>query len=239
MKQTFLALAAASFLALAAAPSLAAGMFGGYPDVTPPLTGIECIPADTNLTGGLTPATECLNPGDITGIATQNALGNYSNIPIGSVAYASIGTNSTDVAGQLWVSSFQMPLDATITGIKCLAGGTATTDNVIGALYKKNLAGDTTLATLVGNSALAGALLSGANTFQTYAFTTAYAAKAGQYFMAVQGNGTAAGAIRTVAASTYVGITAGSIAGTFGTMPATATFPTTFTADKAPVCFTY
>ena len=217
----------------------AAGVFGGYPAAVPPLTDNECLPADTNLTQGLTPATECVTPGNIAGIATQNALGNYSNIPIGSVAYASLGTDTTDVNGQLWLSSFQMPLDATVTGIKCLAGGTATTDNVIGALYKVNLSGDTTKATLVANSALAGALLAGASTFQTYTFLTPYAAKAGPYFMVLQGNGTTAGAIATVAASTYVGITAGSIAGTFGTLPATITFPTTFTANKAPICFTF
>lgn len=232
-------LIAGVFATLFASSVFAAGLFPGLTSATPPLTGIECIPADTNLTQGLTPATECMTPGNVTGIATQNQLGNYSNIPIGSVAYGSLGTNTADIAGQLWVSSFQMPIDATITGIKCLAGGTATTDNVIGALYKKNLSGDTTLATLVGNSALAGVLLSGASTFQTYAFTTAYAAKAGQYYMVVQGNGTAAGAIRTIAASTFVGVTAGLITGTFGTLTSTITFPTTFTADKGPICYTY
>jgi len=81
------------------------------------------------------------------------------------------------------------------------------------------------------------ARIDGASTFQTYTFLTPYAAKAGPYFMVLQGNGTTAGAIATVAASTYVGITAGSIAGTFGTLPATITFPTTFTANKAPICF--
>lgn len=227
--------------AFAVSPVSAAGLFGAYPNVVPPMTGIECLPADTNLTQGLTPATECVNPGDVTGIAWQNALNNYSNIPIGSVAYGSLGTNTADVNGQLWVSSFTLPLDFTVTGIKCLAGATATTDNVIGALYKKNLTGggDTTMATLVGNSALAGALLAGASTFQTYAFVTPYVASAGQYYMVLQGNGTAAGAIRTIAASTYIGITGGSIAGTFGTLTAQITFPTSFTADKAPICFAY
>lgn len=217
----------------------AQGMFPGIPSATPPLTGNECIPADTKLTGGLTPQTECVTPGNITGIANGNPLNNHSNIPLGGVAYGSLGTNTTDINGQLWVSSFQMPRDATITGIYCLQGATATTDKIIGALYKQNLTGDTTMATLVGNSALAGILLATADSFKQLPFTTAYAAKAGRYFMVVQGNGTTAGSIRTIAASTYIGVTAGLIAGTFATLTTQITFPTTFTADKGPICYTY
>lgn len=236
----FIAAFAAISLVLAANVAYAAGQFTGYPAAVPPLTDNECIPADTNLTQGLTPATECVTPGNIAGMATANELGVHSNIPIGSVAYGSLGTNSTDVAGQLWVSSFQLPLDrAAVTGMACLAGGTATTDKIILALYRKNLTGDTTLATLVANTALAGVTLSGANTFQVIPFTAPLAVKAGKYYMVVQGNGTAAGALRTVAVSTFIGITAGSIAGTFGTLTTQITFPTTFTADKAPICYTY
>lgn len=236
MKFNRLVPAFAAAILLSSSLAFAAGQFPGLPSATT-ITGIECIPADTNLTAGLTPATECLTPGQVNAVTETNSLGQYSNIPIGSVAYGSLGTNTTDVAGQLWVVSFTLPLDTTLANIKCLAGATATTDNVIGALYKQNLAGDTTMATLVANSALAGALLSGASTFQTYTFTTAYVAKAGKYFMVLQGNGTAAGAIRTIAASTYIGLAAGSIAGTFGTLGAQITFPTTFTADKGPICY--
>lgn len=241
MKRSYLfGLAAAAALALSSLGAMAAGVFSGYPAAVPPVTDSECIPADTNLPSGLTPATECMTAGNIAGIATRNALGNYSNVPIGSVAYGSFGTNTTD-AIQLFVSSFQMPLDATITGLYCLQGATATTDKIIGALYKKNLVtGDLTMATLVANSALAGISLATGDTFKQLPFTTAYVAKAGQYFMAVQGNGTAAGAIRTVAASTFVGVAAGSVtAGSFGTIGAQITFPTTFTADKGPICYTY
>lgn len=240
MKRSYLfGLAAVAALALSSLVAHGAGVFSSYPAAVPPVTDNECIPADTNLTGGLTPATECMTAGNITGIATKNALGNYSNVPVGSVAYGSFGTNTTD-AIQLFVSSFQMPIDATVTGFYCLQGATATTDKIIGALYKKNLAGDTTMATLVANSALAGISLATGDTFKQLPFTTAYVAKAGQYFMAVQGNGTAAGAIRTVAASTFVGVTAGSVtAGSFGTIGAQITFPTTFTADKGPICYTY
>lgn len=40
----------------------AAGLFPGLPAATSPLTGTECIPADTNLSGGRTPQTECITP---------------------------------------------------------------------------------------------------------------------------------------------------------------------------------
>lgn len=241
MKRSYLfGLAVAATLALSSLGVQAAGLFSGLPSATPPMTDNECIPADTNLAQGLTPATECVTAGNISGIANANALGVHSNIQIGAVAYGSLGTNTTDVAGQLWVSSFQLPLDrATLTGIACLQGATATTDKIIGALYKVNLAGDTTMATLVANSALAGTNLATGDTFKVLAFTTAYTAKAGKYMMVVQGNGTAAGAIRTVAASTYITVAGGSIAGTFGTLTSQITYPTTFTADKAPICYVY
>lgn len=232
----FSIVAAAALAVAIATGAQAQGLFPGLPNATT-ITGNECIPADTRLAQGLTPATECISPGQINGAAAFNPLNQYSNIPIGSVAYGSLGTNTTDVAGQLWVVSVTLPVDMTITSLRCLAGGTATTDNVIGALYKQNLTGDTTMATLVANSALAGVLLAGANTFQTYTFLSTYAAKAGKYFMVLQGNGTTAGAIRTIAASTFIGVTAGSIAGVFGTIPSMITFPTTFTADKGPICW--
>lgn len=242
MKRSYLlGLGVAAVLALSSLGVQAAGLFSGLPSAVPPLTDNECIPADTNLTAGLTPATECVTAGNIAGIASANALAVHSNIPIGAVAYGSLGTNTTDVNGQLWVSSFQMPLDrASLTGIACLQGATATTDLIIGALYKVNLTGDATMATLVANSALAGIALATGDTFKLLPFTAVTGAvKAGKYMMVVQGNGTAAGAIRTIAASTYIGVAGGSIAGTFGTLTTQITFPTTFTANKAPICYVY
>lgn len=154
-----------------------------------------------------------------------------SNVPIGSVAYASVGTNTTDIAGQLWVTDIWIPVSKMITKIGFLQGGTATTDNTLVAIY------DSTGA-LLGNSNTAGVVLSGANTFQEQTLLSAvqlYGPQ--QYFIAVQGNGTAAGAIQTIPASTFVDVVAGSIAGVFGTVPATITVPTTFTATKGPFVY--
>lgn len=173
------------------------------------------------------------------GNATIGGKLRVSNIPIGSVAYGSLGTNSTDVAGQLWITDIFIPYNRAITKIGVLQGGTATTDNILAAIYDSR-------GKLVGSSAAAGSLLSGANTFKELAIALdANGAAAAslqlygpqQYFIAVQGNGTAAGAIRTVATATFIEIVATSATGTFGTIPASITVPTTFTADKAPIVY--
>lgn len=160
--------------------------------------------------------------------ATRLAI---TNVPIGSVAYASAGTNTTDVNGQLWVTDMWVPFSKTITKIGFLQGGTATTDNFLVAIY------DST-GTLVGNSNTAGVVLSGASTFQEQTLLTAVQLYGpAQYWIAIQGNGTAAGAIYTIPTSTFVDVLAGSIAGVFGTVPATITVPTTFTAGKGPFVY--
>ena len=168
-----------------------------------------------------------------------------ASIPIGGVAYASLGTNTTDIAGQLWITDIFIPNKKIITGIGFLQGATATTDNVMVGIYNAQ-------GTLIATSATTGVLLSGASTFQKQALVvpstnpSIYGGSTGitlpgpaQYFIAVQGNGTAAGAIATVAASTYIDVLGSSLAGTFGTFPATITPPTTFTANKAPIVFVY
>jgi hypothetical protein len=162
-----------------------------------------------------------------------------SNISIGSVAYGSLGTNTTDVAGQLWVTDIFVPYNRTVTKIGVLQGGTATTDNILVALYDSR-------GNLVANSAVAGAVLSGANTFQEFSLVLNAAGATissvllygpQQYFIAVQGNGTTAGAIRTVAASTFIEIVSTTVSGTFGTVPTSITTPTTFTANNAPIVY--
>mgnify|MGYP003385337364 CR=1 FL=1 len=154
-----------------------------------------------------------------------------SNIPIGSVAYGSLGTNSTDVAGQFWITDIFIPFNRIISTIGVLQGGTATTDNILVAIWDSRGA-------LVGNSALAGSLLAGANTFKELALLASVQLFGPQqYYIGVQGNGATAGALRTIAASTFPDVVANSIAGTFGTVPASITPITTFTADKGPVVY--
>ena len=229
-------------LVLAAAlPASAAGLFTYPAATTANMTGgYNCIPNDINgpgapspsLGGGAPPQTVCATPGQLNTASLSNVMSVYSNIPIGSVALASLGTNTADVAAKVFIASLQLPVDKAITGIGCLQGGTATTDKTIFALYNSS-------GTLLANSALAGTTLSGASTFQRQAFVTAVTEPAGLYYVSVQGNGTAAGAIATIAASTYLQVATGSVTGgAFGTLPAI-TPPTTFTADVGPICYVY
>lgn len=155
-----------------------------------------------------------------------------SNIPIGSVAYGSLGTSSALVDGTRWVTSIWVEKTAWITGIQALQGSTAATDSLIGALYDAS-------GKLLANSALAGVLESSANTFKSLPFTSATLVSGpARYYVTVTGNGTT-GTIRTVAASTYTNVVGTSATGTFGTLPDPLTIPTTFTADKAPIVQLY
>ncbi len=162
-----------------------------------------------------------------------------TNIPIGSVALASVGTNTAD-AIQLWVTDIWVPVNRYVTTVGVLQGGTATTDKIAALIYNSQ-------GTLIASSAVAGVSLNGsANSFLSLTISLDGAGNAiggvelygpGQYYVAVQGNGTAAGAIQTVPAP-YFDICAGSVAaGVFGTFPATITVPTTFTATKAPIVY--
>lgn len=151
-----------------------------------------------------------------------------SNYPMGSVALGSIGTNTTDIAGQFWITEVFVPATKTITKISFLQGGTATTDNTLVAIYDPN-------GKFLQSSALTGVVLSGANTFQQQTLLSSVTlAGPGVYYVAVQGNGTAAGAIQTLSAL-YNNVRTGVLAGVFGTVPASITPPTTFTAANGPV----
>ena len=81
-------------------------------------------------------------------------------------------------------------------------------------------------------------VLSGASTFQEQALANpsggSLTLTPGLYFLSVQGNGTAAGAIATVATATFINVVSQVNSGVFGTLPAI-TPPTTFTAGQAPV----
>lgn len=161
-------------------------------------------------------------------VATSRAR--LSTIPIGPVAYGSLGTSAVHVAGTLYYTEIDLPANKTLTGISVLNGATAGTDNLIVALYSS-------AGTLLANSALAGALSAGTSAFQDIPFTATYAAVGpARYFVAVQCNGTTA-TTRRIAANTYLN-RSGSAAGVFGTLAAI-TPPTTITADTGPIAAVY
>ncbi|NBW20220.1 MAG: hypothetical protein EBR82_70850 [Caulobacteraceae bacterium] len=162
--------------------------------------------------------------------ALKSGRSRFQSVPIGSVAYSSMGTNTTLVAGTAYFSEIFIPRPVTLTGIAVLNGATVGTNNGLVALYDSN-------GQLVANSALAGTLSAGANAFQTRDFTAAVAVEAGRYFIAYEQNGTTA-TVRTIAVSTFIDALTGSLAGTFGTLTAI-TVPTTVTADVGPIGYAY
>ncbi len=155
----------------------------------------------------------------------------FQTVPIGSVAYASMGNDTTLVSGTIYWAEVDIPINFTATGIAVLNGATVGTNNGLVGLYNSG-------GVLVANSALAGALTAGANAFQTRAFAATYAAIGpGRYWVAYQANG-ATDTLRTVAASTFVDCLTKSATGTFGTLTAL-TVPTTFTANVGPIAYVY
>ena len=165
-----------------------------------------------------------------------------SNVPIGPTALASIGTNTTD-AVNYFMTDIWIPVNRFITKVGVLQGGTAGTDSILAAIY-------TSAGVLIGSSALAGtALNSSANTFLELTLTLDGAGVAvpgiqlygpAQYYIGIQGNGTAAGAIQTIKTATYIDVCANTVTATpFGTLPATVTVPVAFVADKGPVVYVY
>ncbi|NJN63464.1 MAG: hypothetical protein HC882_00370 [Acidobacteria bacterium] len=151
-----------------------------------------------------------------------------SNIPIGPVARAAIGTDAVHVAGSLYVAEIAVQDERTVTNIAVLNGTVVGTDNLIVALYDR--AGN-----LLRTSALAGVLSAGADDFQVIALTAPINIQPGRYFVAVQCNGTTA-ATQRIPAATYLN-SASIIVGVFGTVPATITVPTTTTANAGPIVF--
>lgn len=157
----------------------------------------------------------------------------YTNVGVGDVAYASVGTNTAPSATEFYLTDIIIPYPVVFsaTGVGVLNGGTVGTDTMLVALYDAS-------GSLLANSALAGATTSGANAFQQFAFLVPVVLQPGRYIVGVQISGTTT-RFRTVATATNVDIVGGSITSVFGTVPATITVPTTLTADKAPIVYLY
>jgi len=153
------------------------------------------------------------------------------NISLGGGALTAAGTSTTHVAGTLNISEIFVPHWNTWKGISVLNGATVGTDNMLVALY-----GST--GVLLANSAVAGTLSAGASTFQARDFLIPATLPPGRYFIGVQSNGTTATSNRLVAANGVNVLTASST-GTFGTVPATITVPTTFTTAVGCVAQLY
>ena len=153
------------------------------------------------------------------------------NIPLGVGALTTAGASSVHVAGTMNLSEIFIPHWNTWKGLAVLNGTVVGTDNMLVALY----GGD---GKLLANSAVAGTLSASASTFQSRDFLVPVTLAPGRYFCGVQSNGTTATSNKFVSAN-GVNVLTGAIAGTFGTVPATVTVPTTFTTAQGCVCQLY
>lgn len=175
--------------------------------------------------------------GTLTGSVIYNpvtdALIKYTDVPIGSVAYASFGTAvAVDGTTTSHVADIEVRKAFTATGIGILNGGTTGTNKWAIALYD-------TSGGLVANGSTAGTTTSGNNAFQEIAFTTKVNLTPGIYYIFLQGNGTTDN-FRAIATATFVTARAGTISSTvFGTFPLAISPPTTFTAAKGPIAYLY
>jgi hypothetical protein len=177
-------------------------------------TGNEFDSFDTEIASGANPQTAASS------LVQQIA----ANLYFGQVK------DKTMVSGSRYYSSIQLGFPAILTGIQVLIGGTGGTDNWLVELH--NAAG-----TMIATSALAGALVGTANTWQRFAFTATYTLTVpGQYFIAVQSNGTTA-KLATLNSDVNPTLT-GSATGVFGTS-ASITAPTTYTANLGPMAMVY
>lgn len=156
----------------------------------------------------------------------------FETVPIGSVAYASFGNNTTAVSGTIYYSDLVVTQGMVATGLGLLIGTTGGTNLGLTALYDS-------VGNLVASSAIAGATVGTASTIQQRAFSPGPIwVPSGQYFLVFQQNGATA-TIATIAASTFTNVLTASATGTFGMLPASITVPTTFTANVGPIGYIY
>jgi hypothetical protein len=153
-----------------------------------------------------------------------------STVPIGSVAYGSMGTNAVHVAGTQYMAPIDVLHNMTVTNIVVLMGATVGTDQVRVDLYSN-------AGVLLGGSAAGGVITSGADAFLTIVLLAPVAVVKGRYWVTVEMDGTT-DKTRRIAASTFITLADAVVGGAgFGTPDDPITIPTTFTADEGPIAY--
>ena len=154
-------------------------------------------------------------------------------IAMGSLALTSYETNGTaPTAGSIYYTEVQVPYWNTWTGAAILNGTTVGTDNHLVVLYSSS-------GLLLANSAVAGAITSGASTMQSYAFLNKITLPPGRYFVGFQSNGANDTVRHLVTANGATNVT-GTFTGTFGTiLSQIATVSTTTTNVQGPIMQLY
>lgn len=174
------------------------------------------------------------------GVWVQGVTAPLQNTPFrmlapnsGGTVYTSLGgTGTAPVSGTLFCTEIDLPFNKLLTGIGILNGTVVGTDNHLVMLYDAS-------GNLLANSATAGVLAASASAYQNISFTSTYfAVGPATYFGCAQSNGTTA-TIRMITAGTQDTFLTKSIAGVFGTVPATIVVPTTFTTAVGPYEFAF
>lgn len=161
-----------------------------------------------------------------------NSAATFFRVPqpaCGDAGYSTCGTNTAIAAAtSMYCTEIDVVLSKNLTGLAVLNGATVGTDKHLVILYDGS-------GNLLANSATAGATTSGANSYQTYAFTTKYyLVGPAVYYACLQSNGTT-DTVQMLATANNNTYTTKAVTGqTFGTIAATFTVPTTFTTVVGP-----
>lgn len=180
---------------------------------------------------------DCQNGRWVNGNFTQTSASTFYRLEaptIGAISNAAaVGTSTATVAAELYCTEVRLPYSKLLTGLAPHIGATGGTDKWIVALYDAG-------GNLLANSAVAGATVGTASTWQQTAFTTPYyAVGAAQYFGCVMSNGTTATAdLVTTGKDDNILTFKSASAGTFGTLP-NFTAPTAFTTLNGAYLYAY
>lgn len=141
----------------------------------------------------------------------------------------------TNTAGGEFFSQIYIPSNGTVTGA-CLLNGTTVATGSNSRIYVLWDAGGKVLA----NSVLTGTASANASTYQCVAFTATVAVTGGSsYYIGVQTQGTADTFYGYATGGAPTNYGTGTQTGTFGTVAAITTPPTTFTTAKGPMMMLY
>lgn len=156
----------------------------------------------------------------------------YSNIPIGGVAYSSLGTSTAGSSTVTMSTDVFLEDKFTSTGAGILIGATGGTDTF--TIVLRDSSGK--YITKTASTTASGST----NAFQEIPWLTPQPdLPRGRYYLDVQTSGATA-TTRRIATATYVDTTAAETSSTvYGTVPTYLVEPTTFTALKAPVMYIY
>jgi hypothetical protein len=197
------------------------------PTSTSIITATDTFPIIRSATGRAATATLDL----VTPVSGRTRIYNVD----GNVgALTAIDTNGrAGVANTMWFHDMFVPYPCVLVGAGHLNGTTVGTTKAFVCLY--NAAG-----TLVANSSVTsgGAVTAGASVFQQRAFTSAYTAKPGLYWLGYMPDSTT-DTVRTIQAATWVNVNTGSVAGVAATATTSITPTTTFTASLGIVSYLY